>query len=91
MPTRTDKFVARGRPLLLVSCFLLAGCSRAPSVDLLGSFFPAWLVCLVPAILLTAATQQVLARLHWRLALPVLVYPTLTLLFTLLLWVIFFR
>lgn len=60
-------------------------------MDILGSFFPAWLVCLVPAILLTAATHQVLARLYWKLAFPVLVYPTLTLLFTLMLWVIFFR
>lgn len=90
MPTRTDKFVARGC-LLFIASGLLAGCSRAPSVDILGSFFPAWLVCLVPAILLTAATHQVLSRLHRELAGSVLVYPTLTLLFTLMLWVIFFR
>lgn len=59
-------------------------------MDLLGSFFPAWLICLLPAILLAAATQRVLSRLHRSLAFPVLVYPSLTLLFTLLLWAIFF-
>jgi len=76
--------------LLLASC-LLAGCSRAPSLDILGSFFPAWLICLVPGILLTAATQQVLSRLHRKLAFPVLVYPSLALFFTLALWAIFFH
>jgi YtcA family len=60
-------------------------------VDLLGSFFPAWLICLVPAILLTAATQQVLLRLHRKLAFPVLVYPSLAVLFTFVLWLIFFH
>jgi YtcA family len=89
MTTRTKQFVARGL-LLLAPCFL-AGCSRAPSVDLLGSFFPAWLICLVPAILLTAATQQVLLRLHRKLAFPVLVYPSLAVLFTFALWLIFFH
>jgi YtcA family len=89
MATRTSKFVTRGLGLL-ASCFL-AGCSRAPSIDVLGSFFPAWLICLVPAILLTAATQQVLSRLHRKLAYPGLVYPSLAMLFTLVLWAIFFH
>ena len=26
---------------------LLSGCSRAPEIDVLGSFFPAWVVCTV--------------------------------------------
>ena len=60
-------------------------------MDILGSFFPAWLICLVPAILLTAATHKVLSRLHRKLAFPVLVYPSLTVLFTLVLWAIFFH
>jgi YtcA family len=60
-------------------------------VDLLGSFFPAWLICLVQAILLTAVTQQVLSRLHRELAFPVLVYPSLAVLYTLVLWAVFFH
>jgi len=31
---------------LLFSVLFLIGCSRAPSFDILGSFFPAWLLCL---------------------------------------------
>ena len=65
--------------------------TRAPSFDILGSFFPAWMVCLALAVLLTVAARWVLARLHIAIALPVLTYPSLTLLFTLALWLAFFR
>ena len=69
---------------------LLAGCSRAPTVDILGSFFPAWLVCLMVAILLTAISRFVLLRLRVEVAFPILVYPSLAAFFTFALWLIFF-
>ena len=47
--------------ILLV--LMLDGCERAPSFDVLGSFFPAWLACLALALLLTAATRWLLSRL----------------------------
>ena len=84
-----DSRFARFLPLLLVAP-LLAGCSRAPSVDVLGSFFPAWLLCLLVAIVLTAVVQLALSRLRVKAALPMLVYPSLAALFTFLLWLIFF-
>jgi len=68
----------------------LAGCSRAPSVDILGSFFPAWLVCFAFAILLTALSRFVLLRLHTKFELPVLAYLSLTAIFTFVLWLILF-
>ena len=70
---------------------LLAGCSRAPSLDILGSFFPAWLVCFIAAILLTTICRLVLLRFHMKLDLPLLAYPSLTALFTFALWLILFR
>jgi hypothetical protein len=69
---------------------LLAGCSRAPSVDVLGSFFPAWLVCFIVAIVLTALVRLALLRLRVKAALPMLAYPSLAALFTFMLWLIFF-
>jgi len=69
---------------------LLEGCSRAPSVDVLGSFFPGWLVCLATAVVLAACVRMVLLRLCLKVAFPVLVYPSLTALFTLTLWLVFF-
>ncbi len=70
---------------------LLEGCSRAPSVDILGSFFPAWLVSFIAAILLTTICRLVLLRLHMRLDLPLLAYPSLAAFFTFALWLILFR
>jgi len=76
------------RSALLVG--LLGGCARAPSFDIVGSFFPAWLVCLIIGMLLATFTRWLLLRLKVVLILPVLVYPSLTLLITFLLWLIFF-
>jgi YtcA family len=76
---------------LLLPLWLLAGCSRAPSVDILGSFFPAWLFCLALSVLLAALLRWVLSWFHTNLALPVLAYPSLTALLTFALWLIFFQ
>ena len=69
---------------------LLVSCSRAPSVDILGSFFPAWLICFVLAIVLTALVRLVLLRLRIKVALPILLYSSLAVFFTFALWLIFF-
>jgi hypothetical protein len=75
---------------LLTSLFL-TGCGRAPSFDVLGSFFPAWLACLALGLLLTVAARWLLLRLHIVIALPILTYPSLTALLTFALWLVFFR
>jgi hypothetical protein len=84
-------FQASSRFGLAIVAFLLTSCGRAPSFDILGSFFPAWLVCLALGLLLTVAARWVLLRLHIVIALPVLTYPSLTALFTFGLWLTFFR
>jgi hypothetical protein len=68
----------------------MTGCRRAPSFDILGSFFPAWLVCLVVAILLTAVSRALLIR-YVEIVWPVLVYPSLTAIFAFGLWFAMFR
>jgi hypothetical protein len=72
---------------------LAAGCSRAPSFNILGSFFPAWIVCGVIGILLAVAVRLFFLRikLEDKLLLPlILVYPCLTAFFTFTLWLLFF-
>jgi hypothetical protein len=64
--------------------------TRAPSFDILGSFFPAWLVCLALGLVLTVAIRWLLLRVHVVLYIPVLTYPSLTALSTVALWLIFF-
>jgi hypothetical protein len=77
-------------PFALAS-LLLVGCGRAPAMDILGSFFPAWLVCLMGAIFLTAIARLVLLHFHMNLDLPVLAYSSLTAILTFALWLIFFH
>jgi len=85
---RDSRFI-RLLPLVLAAP-ILSSCSRAPSVEVLGSFFPGWLVCFIVAIVLTALARLGLLRLRVKAALPLLVYPSLTAFFTFLLWLIFF-
>jgi YtcA family len=77
--------------VLFITTLLMTACGRAPSFDILGSFFPAWLVCLALGLLLTVIARWVFLRLHIEIALPVLTYPSLALVFTLGLWFLFFR
>ena len=75
------------------SALLAAGCSRAPSFNILGSFFPAWIVCGVIGILLAVAVRLFFVRikLEDQLVAPlILVYPCLTAFFTFTLWLLFF-
>ena len=69
---------------------LLTGWERAPSFDILGSFFPAWLVCLLVAIVLTVVSRALLIR-YVEIVWPVLVYPSLTAIFAFALWLAIFR
>ena len=70
----------------------LCGCQYAPNFSILGSFFPAWLVCLVIGIVLAATTHWLLV--HMKLAThikwTIVVYPCLALFFAFTLWLIFF-
>ncbi len=70
--------------------FLMTGCGRAPAFDILGSFFPGWLLCLVLAILLTFAARALLNR-YVEIVWPVLIYPSLTALFAFALWLALFH
>jgi hypothetical protein len=77
--------------MLMLAAVFLTSCGRAPSFDVLGSFFPAWLACLGLALVLTAAARWLLSRLDIVIALPVLTYPSLTALFSFGLWLALFR
>ena len=76
---------------LMLAATFLTSCGRAPSFDVLGSFFPAWLACLALGLVLAAAARWLLLRLHIVIALPVLTYPSLMALFTFALWFALFR
>jgi len=77
-------------PLLLA--IALAGCRRAPTFNILGSFFPSWLICLFTGIILAVVANRILARfaLDKEILWPVVVYPCLTLLSACVLWLVLF-
>jgi hypothetical protein len=72
---------------------LLSGCTRAPSVDIIGSFFPAWMICLTIAVVLTFGVRYLLVRLQMESEVGplALFYPSLLTLLTTLLWLSYFR
>lgn len=82
------------RTLILAQtmCLLGAGCGRAPAIDIIGSFFPVWMICLTIAIILASILRVVLLRYQFESAIePVaLFYPSVVILFSCVLWLIFF-
>ncbi len=79
--------------LPLATTLCCSGCSRAPSVDIIGSFFPVWMVCLTISIFLTFGVRSILLRfkLEQEVGPLALFYPSAVILLTCLLWLIFFR
>jgi hypothetical protein len=87
MNYRSNGFI---KAWFLLAPLLLASCSRAPSFDILGSYFPAWLMCLALGVVLTAAIRWLLLRFQIGLALPIVVYPSMTALFAFGMWLVFY-
>jgi hypothetical protein len=67
--------------------------SRAPAIDVLGSFFPIWMVCIVAGIVLTVGARFVLIRadLEGDLGPLFIVYPGMVALFSCSIWLVCFR
>ena len=76
---------------LMLTSLLLTGCGRAPTFDVVGSFFPAWLFCLATSILLTVLARWLFQHLRVAVAPQILIYPSLTAASAFALWLIFFR
>jgi hypothetical protein len=87
LPRRTTASVG-----VLSSLNVLAGCARAPSFNIVGSFFPAWLICIVAGIGLAAIANWVLRRykLDQQIVWTIVVYPCLAAFFAFTLWLVFF-
>jgi hypothetical protein len=51
--------MTRGRTLLLVTLVTLGGCNGAPSRNILGSYFPSWMVCALAGIAVAGIARAV--------------------------------
>ena len=90
--------MARARPrrdgrlsILAILPAFAAGCE--PIVDIEGSFFPAWMLCIALGIALAVVVRRLLAALGLEpyLGPLALVYPSLALLLTLAAWLTLFN
>jgi hypothetical protein len=70
----------------------MSGCGVAPSVSFFGSFFPAWLICILVGVVLAILSRQVLVAIglapYVRPA--IVVYPCLTALWSFATWLVVF-
>lgn len=81
-----------GLAACIAAVLLATGCSRAPSFNILGSFFPAWLLCGIVGIVLAVVTRFIFLRTNFEKELSplILVYPCLALFYTFTTWLLFF-
>jgi hypothetical protein len=70
----------------------VAACSYAPTMDLLGSYFPAWMLCAVIGIAAAVIIRRILAMagINDYVVAPLLTYAGLAVSATLLAWLLWF-
>jgi hypothetical protein len=94
MRRTVSKLVAVGF-VLLVLCFAavrLCG-HHSPTVDVLGSYFPAWIVCIISGLTLTLVAHWIVQMCHLKpyLGPAPLIYSCLMIIFTFATWILFYQ
>ena len=66
---------------------------HSPTVDILGSYFPAWMVCIVSGLTLTLIARWIVqvCKLKPYIGPAPLIYPCLTTIFTFATWILFYQ
>jgi hypothetical protein len=82
--------------LVLSGIPFCAGCDfsgRSPTINVLGSYFPAWMACIVMGLFLTLITRELLIgmKLNNHLYPAPLVYLGMLMLFTFAAWLALFN
>ncbi len=86
-----SRCAALGMPRVAIA-LPVAACSYAPTMDLLGSYFPAWMLCAVIGIVAAVIIRQILAvaGINDYVVAPLLTYAGLAVSATLLAWLLWF-
>jgi len=79
--------------LLVPAIFLFGGCAHSPTVDVLGSYFPAWMLCIIVGLVSTLIVRLLLIGfgIYAHLRLKPVVFSGTTIFFTLAVWLVFFK
>lgn len=89
---RNRRILRRDVAMPLVCLAPISGCALSPSVNILGSFFPAWLISIVVGLVLALVVWRLLVAVDIaaHLAPPALVYPSLAALLIFTSWLVLF-
>ncbi len=81
-----------GVGLVLAALLGMSGCSHAPDFNIMGSYFPAWLLCIAAGIALTSLIYWWLqrAQLERDVQPSIVVYPCMAALIAFTLWLVLF-
>ena len=81
-----------GKLALALTCLAQSGCSAAPDQNILGSFFPSWLLCIGLGFVAAALGRLLLGTtgINEHLFSPLLTYCALAVACALLIWLLFF-
>jgi YtcA-like protein len=88
------KFVALGLGVVVLWFFAVRIASHhSPTVDILGSYFPAWMVCILSGLTLTFIAQWIIQALNLKpyLGPAPLIYSCLMVIFTFATWILFYQ
>src|SRR4030095_3557306 len=66
---------------------------RSPTIDILGSYFPAWMIFIVSGLTFTLVSRWVIRAYHLEpYASPApLIYTCLTIIYTFVTWIVFYQ
>ena len=76
--------------LILIMVVALAGCSASPSRNILGSYFPTWMICALLGLFGVVILRAVLGKagIDAALPVPVVVYLCTWMTVTLAIWLL---
>src|SRR6266496_572122 len=93
---------SRSRPIATIGLLLLIGAlvfvvrpvsHRSPTIDVVGSYFPAWMICIVSGLTLTLIAHWIVqvCKLKPYLGPAPLIYSCLMIIFTFATWILFYQ
>jgi hypothetical protein len=94
MKTGILRTIAAGLVLLLIAFVAVQLLSHhSPTVDILGSYFPAWMVCIVSGLTLTLVADWIvqICNLKPFLGPAPLIYSCLMIIFTFATWILLYQ
>ena len=86
--------IVAGLALLFIVLFGAQALSyHSPTVDVLGSYFPAWMVCIISGLTLTLIAHWIVQMRNLKpyLGPAPLIYSSLAIIFTFATWILFYQ